>query len=89
MNFSQKSALLKLLYDTKKCQSFIETGTYEARMTLFMTSVADVIRSIELSPKLCEEARPRSVAIRRSSSSKGTATQSSRQCSLIPSSNDR
>jgi hypothetical protein len=57
MNFAQKSALLKLLYNVKGCKSFVETGTYEARMTLFMTSVTGVIRSIELSSKLCAEAR--------------------------------
>jgi hypothetical protein len=56
MNFSQKSQLLKQLYDEKKCQSFVETGTYEGRMVSFVVQdiKTPVVRSIELNEKLAK-----------------------------------
>ena len=59
MYFQQKLDLLKQLYATHKCDSFVETGTYEARMTLAMAVVCPIVRTIELSDKLHKEAQER------------------------------
>lgn len=58
MNFQDKSSLLKLLYRTQTCSSFVETGTYEGRMTAFIDQEVKptVIRSIELNETLAEQA---------------------------------
>lgn len=52
MAFKEKFALLNSIYVSNQCLSFVETGTYEARMTIAVTGFASVIRSIELSPDL-------------------------------------
>lgn len=57
MNFAQKSSLLKHIYETKNCESFVETGTYEARTTKFMANIAKFVISIELGSELCKIAR--------------------------------
>lgn len=56
MNFDQKSRLLKGLYAERSCSSFVETGTYEGRMTAYMLQHVrpTVVRSIELNEKLAE-----------------------------------
>jgi hypothetical protein len=53
--FAQKQDLLKALLRDHGCLSFVETGTYEARMTLAMADHCDVVRSIELSSALHAE----------------------------------
>ncbi len=40
-----------------ECKSFVETGTYEAKMSMAMTSLTQDVRTIELSEKLHDEAR--------------------------------
>lgn len=61
MNFQEKSSLLQLLYKTQACSSFVETGTYEGRMTAFMLQVVKplVVRSIELNETLARQASVR------------------------------
>ena len=56
MNFGQKSALLEKLYHETKCESFVETGTYEGRMVAYAVQAigAKVVRSIELNEHLAE-----------------------------------
>lgn len=58
MNFSQKAGLLTHLYHAHKCQSFVETGTYEGRMVAFVVQdiKPPVVRSIELNEKLAAHA---------------------------------
>ena len=57
MDFRGKHALLKRLMSDHACASFVETGTYEAKMSMAMTSVTQDVRTIELSEKLHDEAR--------------------------------
>lgn len=52
MDFRGKHALLRRLVIDHKCQSFVETGTYEARMSLAMSDSVKDVRTIELSETL-------------------------------------
>ena len=54
MTFTDKFNLLNTLYVRFGCQSFVETGTFEAAMTVRMSSVSNVVRSIEISEILYE-----------------------------------
>ena len=55
MNFSGKHNLLCRLIRENGVESFVETGTYEARMALAMAEVVPDVRTIELSEQLHEE----------------------------------
>ncbi len=52
MNFHGKHALLSRLIRDHNCLSFVETGTYEAKMSLAMSEIVNDVRSIELSQTL-------------------------------------
>ncbi len=52
MNFAGKHALLCRLIREHNCQSFVETGTYEARMSLAISDILPSVRTIELSESL-------------------------------------
>jgi len=56
MNFCEKYTLLHRLMTDHKRESFVETGTYEAKMSLKMSDLTSNVRSIELSEKLHNEA---------------------------------
>lgn len=55
MNFSGKYALLCRLIRDHNCQSFVETGTYEARMSLAISDILPNVRTIELSETLHQD----------------------------------
>ncbi len=55
MNFHGKRDLLCRLIRDHNVRSFVETGTYEARMTLAMAEVVPDVRTIELSESLHKE----------------------------------
>ena len=55
MNFNGKHALLSRLIRDHNCLSFVETGTYEAKMSLAMSELVSDVRSIELSQTLHAE----------------------------------
>lgn len=52
MNFEQKYDFLRGLAKTYKVEAFVETGTYQGRMTDAMATHVSKIRTIELSPTL-------------------------------------
>lgn len=57
MNFTQKFDLLMSLKKQFACDSFVETGTYQAKMTLAMVNHFAVVRTIELEQSLYERAK--------------------------------
>ncbi len=79
-SFEEKRALVTRFGRQREIRNFIETGTFEGDMAEAQREVFQTIVTIELSDKLCEAARRRLAACRRSRFLDRNCANGSRPC---------